>query len=125
MQLIGNQLYNLFFEYEIHCQNQQTEAYDVVVGEGLVFEEYEHEDGEDGEREELLDDFELPEVEGAAIVDEPDAVGRYHETVLDQRDAPAEEDDQRQRQFAEPGSALQFEVAVPRKGHKDVGTNQQ
>lgn len=115
---------HLLLENEIHRQNQQAEADDVVVGEGLVFEENEHEDSEDGERKELLDDFELPEVEGTAIVDEPDAVGRHHETVLDQRDAPAEEDDQRQRQFAEPSSALQFYVAVPCKGHKDIGTNQ-
>lgn len=65
--------------------------------ERLVFEEQEHEDREDGQREELLDDFELPHIERAAVADEPDAVGRHHETVLYQGDAPAEQDDQRKR----------------------------
>lgn len=68
----------------------------MVDGEGLILEEDQHEDGEDGQREELLDDLELPEVERSAVADEADAVGGHHEGILDQRDAPAEEDHQRQ-----------------------------
>ena len=112
-------------ENEIDRQDQQAESDEVVVGEGLVLEEEEHEYGEDGERQELLDDLELPEVEGAAVVDEPDAVGRHHETVLNERDAPAEENHQRQRQLAEPGRALQLQMTVPRERHEHVRTNQQ
>ena len=67
----------------------------MVDGEGLVLEEDQHEDGEDGQREELLDDLELPEVKGTAVVNEADAVGRHHEAVLDQRDTPAEENHHR------------------------------
>ena len=55
----------------------------MVDGEGLILEEDQHEDGEDGQREELLDDLELPEVERAAVADEADSVGRHHEAVLD------------------------------------------
>ena len=97
----------------------------MIVGEGLVLEENQHENGENGEREELLDDLELPQVERAAVVDEADAVGRHHEAVLYQRDAPAEKNDQRQREFAEPCRALQLQMAVPRERHEDVRTNQQ
>lgn len=97
----------------------------MVECERLVLEEKQHEYGEDGEREELLDDLELPQVERAAVVDEADAVGRHHEAVLDQRDAPAEKNDHRQRKLAEPGRALQLQMTVPRKRHEDIRTNQQ
>lgn len=117
--------HDLFLENEIHRQDQEHEADEMVEGEGLVFEEDEHEDGEDGQREELLDDFELPEVERAAVFDEADAVRRHHEAVLDQRDTPAEEDDQRQRELAEPSRALQFQMTVPCECHENVRTGQQ
>lgn len=97
----------------------------MVDGEGLVLEENQHEDGENGQREELLDHFQLPEVERSAVFNESDAVGRYHEAVLNQCDAPAEEDYQRERQLAEPGCALQFQMTVPRERHKYVRTYQQ
>ena len=63
--------------------------------EGLVFEEYEHEDCEDGQREELLNHLELPEIEWTSVVDETDTVGWHHERVFNQCNAPAEENDQR------------------------------
>lgn len=96
----------------------------MIHREGLVFEEDEHEDSEDGQREELLNHLELPEIERSAVVDEANAVGGHHETVFDQRDAPAEKNDQRQRQLAEPRNALQLQMAVPRKRHEHVRTNQ-
>lgn len=65
----------------------------MVVGEGLVLEENEHEHSEHGQRQEFLDDLELPEIERSAVFDETDSVRRNHEAVLDQRDTPAEEND--------------------------------
>ena len=65
----------------------------MVEAERLGLEKDDGEDGEDGQRDELLDDLELPEVEGTAVADETDAVGRPHERVLGQSDAPAEKDD--------------------------------
>ena len=50
---------------------------------------------------------------------------RHHETVLDQRDTPAEEDDQRQRELAEPSRALQFQMTVPCERHENIRTGQQ
>ena len=96
----------------------------MVDGEGLVLEEEQHEDGEDSQRKELLDDLELPEVERTAVLNETDAVGRHHEAVLDQRDAPAEKNDHRQRELAEPSRTLQFQMTVPRERHKYIRTNQ-
>lgn len=87
----------LFLEYEVHRQDQQAETDEMVVGEGLVLEEQKHEDGEDCQRQELLDHLELPKVERASVVEEADPVGRHHEAILDKGDAPAEQDDQWQR----------------------------
>ena len=78
----------------------------MIEGERLVLEEDQHKNGEDGQREELLNHLELPEVERTAILDESYAIGGHHETVFDQRDTPTEEDDHRQREFAEPSRAL-------------------
>ena len=91
----------------------------------LVLEKQQHENGEDGQREELLNHLELPEVERTTVVDEADTVGGHHEAVLNQGDAPAEKDNQRQREFAEPSGALQFQVTVPRERHEDIRTNEE
>ena len=97
----------------------------MVESERLILEEDQHEDGEDGQREELLDHLELPEVERTAVLDEADTVGGHHEAVFDQGDAPAEKNDHRQRELAEPSGALQLQVTVPRERHKDIRTNQE
>ena len=78
----------------------------MVESKGLILEEEQHEDGEYSQGEELLNHLELPEVERTAIFNEADAVGRHHEAVLDQGDAPTEKDDHRQRELAEPSRAL-------------------
>ena len=94
----------------------------MVVGEGLVLEDHEHEDSEDRKGDELLDDLELPEIERSAVTDEADRVGGHHEGVLNQRDAPTEKDHQRQRQLAKPSRALQLQMTVPRERHEHVRT---
>ena len=97
----------------------------MVEAERLGLEEDDGEDGEDGQRDELLDDLELPEVEGAAVADVADTVGRHHKRILCQGDAPAEKDDQRQGELAEPGRVLQLQMTVPRERHEHVRTGQQ
>lgn len=115
----------LFLEYEVNRQDQQGEADEMVVGERLVLEEQQHEKGEDRQRQELLDHLELPKVERASVVEEADPVGRHHEAILDKGDAPAEQDDQWQRELAEPCRALQLQVTVPRERHEHIRTDQQ
>ena len=92
----------------------------MVDREGLLLEKYQHEDGEDGQRDEFLDHLKLPQVERTTILDEADAVGGHHETVFNQGDAPTEKDDQRQRELAEPSCALQLQMTVPRERHEDI-----
>lgn len=97
----------------------------MVDREGLLLEKYQHEDGEDGQRDEFLDHLKLPEVERTAVPDEADAIGGHHETVFDQCDTPTEKNHQRQRELAEPCCALQLQVTVPRKRHEDIRTGEE
>ena len=45
-------------------------------------------DAEDGQRDALLDDLQLDEVEGPSVLDKADAVGGYLTAVLEEGDAP-------------------------------------
>ena len=110
----------LLLENKIHRQHQEAETDQMVDRERLVLEENQHEDREDGQRQELLNHLKLPEVERASVLDEADTVCRNHETVFNEGDAPAEKNNQRQRQLAEPGRALQLQVTVPGKGHEHI-----
>ena len=56
--------------------------------EALSLEEETNDDGEDGQGDDFLNDFQLNEGEGASVADETDAVGRYGKAVLDEGDAP-------------------------------------
>ena len=66
----------------------------MVPMELLVLENQVGNDGEDNQRDALLDDLELDEVEGTAIVDEADAVGGNLAAVLEEGDHPREGDDE-------------------------------
>src|ERR1700722_7363990 len=70
---------------------------------------------EDDQRDDFLDRLQLRRtVDGVA-----DAVAGNLQAVLEERDAPAYENDDPQRTIGE------FQVAVPREGHKDVRSDQQ
>lgn len=71
-----------------------------------------------------MNDFQLPQVERAAVSLIPDTVRRDHEAVLHQCDAPAEKHHKRQREFAEPAVALQPQMAVPSESHEHIRHNQ-
>ena len=51
-------------------------------------EHQQREDGEHGQGDCLLDDFELPKVKRSAVIDETNPVSGYHETVLDASQQP-------------------------------------
>ena len=50
-------------------------------------------DAEDGQRDTLLNDLQLNEIEGTAIFYKPQSVGRHLTAVLKKGDAPGEHDD--------------------------------
>lgn len=92
----------------------------MVPMEGLSAEEDDGEEGEDDERDDLLDDFELHEGEGAAVALEAEAVGGHLGAVLEEGHAPRYEDDADEGPVADDFHFLEFQVAVPSEGHEDV-----
>src|SRR5665213_4084741 len=73
------------------------------------------ENAEDRQRDDLLTNFEL---RGGIDIAAP-AVGRDLQEILEEGDAPTRHNDQ------PDGTVLEFQVAIPREGHKNVGERQQ
>ena len=64
----------------------------------------------------------MHECEGTAVAFEADTVGRDLEAVLEEGNRPREGDDADEWPGCGHMHLLEFEVAIPRKGHEDVGT---
>ena len=62
----------------------------MIDPERLVFEEYQHENGEHRQRHRLLDHLQLPDVEGTAVPAEANPVRRHLAAVLKQGNTPTE-----------------------------------
>ena len=87
----------LLQEGEEDGEDDAGEGCDVVPVDGLSLEDEQDDYREDGEGDNLLDDFELDEIERAAVLGVADAVGRDGEAVFEERNAPREQDDQDER----------------------------
>jgi len=85
-----------------------------VVPAQMLAEVEGDEDAEDHQRDDLLDHLEL---DGRKAGGSP-AVGRHLEAILEEGDAPTDEDDLPQRLLAK------LQVAVPGEGHEDVGEDE-
>ena len=96
-------------EHEEGSSDEAAEGYGVVPVE-LFAEVIDGEDSEDAQGDDLLDDFKLGGREGGGT----DAVGGDLQAVLEEGDAPADEDD-----FPEC-DVFMLEVSVPGHRHEDV-----
>ena len=96
-------------EHEEGSADQAAEGYGVVPMEPFS-EVVDGEDSEDAEGDDFLDDFKLGGREGAGT----NAVGWDLQAVLEEGDAPADEDD-----FPECDLFV-LEVSVPGNRHEDV-----
>lgn len=113
----------LFPEDEIDGQNQADETRQVVPPQGVRFHEDDGEDREDQQGDDFLDHFELPDREGASQLGAADAVGRDLETVFEQGDPPAEQDDGQHPEALYFG--FESDMPVPSQCHKGIGKDQQ
>lgn len=89
---------------------------------------FENEDGnqsEDRKRDELLDDFELPQIKRTAIVYVTDSVCRNHKAIFKQGNTPAKQNNHGKGELAKPSRVLQSQMAIPCKCHENIGTDQQ
>ena len=78
----------LFFEGKKHGEDDEKEGNDMVPPESLCFEDGNHDDGENGQRNGFLYDFQLDKIEWASILHCAHAVGGNHERILEQGDTP-------------------------------------
>ena len=86
----------------------------------LPMEEEVDDDREDGQGDNFLDDFQLHQVEGAAVALEADPVGRDGEAVLEEGNAPRKQDDEDERPAGGDFHLLELEMAVPCERHEDI-----
>ena len=79
----------------------------MVPTESLCLENGDDNDGEHSQGNGFLYDFQLDKVEGTAIGGRANAVGRDHEGILEQGDAPRHQDDQEKRPVFRRGDNLE------------------
>ena len=82
----------LFLEYKEDRQDKADEAREVIPAESLVLHYQLHDNGKDCERNNLLNNLQLPNGEWAAILHTAQAVGRYHKAVFEECHQPTDED---------------------------------
>ena len=93
----------------------------MVPSESLRLEDSDDDDGEHRQRNGFLYDFQLNKVEWTSVLHGTDAVGGNHEGVLKEGHAPREDNDGDERPVFDDIHLLEFEIAVPCKGHEDIG----
>ena len=87
----------LFHENQIDGTDDKEEGQNVVPVQVGALEQDGGNDGKDSQRDTLLDDLQLNQIEGSSVVDESHAVGRYLTTVLKEGYHPREGYDAYQR----------------------------
>ena len=88
----------------------------------------EHDVGNDTEhrqRDALLDNLELDEVERASVFYKSQSIGRHLTAVFKESDAPREYDDTNERPVAAGTCLLQFQMPIPSKCHKHIAKYEQ
>ena len=78
---------------KVYCQDQAAEAGEVVPLEWVALDEQNGKEREDHQRDNLLDNLELPEGEWTTKLVAADAVGWHLEAVLKKCDTPADKHD--------------------------------
>ena len=77
-------------------------------------------DGEDAQRDALLDDLQLHEVEWSAVTLEAYSVCGHLTTVLKEGNNPREGDDANQWPVVGDSCLLEFQMPIPSQRHEDV-----
>ena len=77
-------------------------------------------DAEDSQRDTFLNNLQLNEVEGSAILNEADAVGGNLTAVLQEGDAPRKRNDTQQGPVVRDTVHLEFQMPIPSQRHEDV-----
>lgn len=90
----------------------------MIPAQGFRFKKYQCKDHKNTDGNDFLDDLELEHIEWAAGSVASYFIGRYHQRIFQQGNAPADEDG------GEKANMLELEMAIPGNRHKGVGRNQ-
>ena len=77
------------------------------------------------QRDTLLDDLQLNEVERPAVVHEADAVGRHLTAILEEGNHPREGNHEIEWPVGRDARLLEAQMAIPGEGHKHVAHDKQ
>ena len=91
----------------------------------LALEEYGDYDSEYCKADNFLNHFELHQREGAAVNVRAYAVGRNLQAIFEEGYSPGKQNHQDERPAVGDMHLLQLQVAIPRKGHTNIGAYQQ
>lgn len=115
---------NLFPKSEIDRRDQAQKRDHVVQPEGLGAENQQGENRKYAQRDNFLYDLKLDQRERTAVSGKTDAVCGYLEAVFKEGDPPTYNDNKYERYGASAFRRIEFQVAVPGDGHKNVGHQQ-
>ena len=113
-----------FHKGEEDGKDDEAEGYKVVPADGFPLKDGGHYDSEDKEGDALLYYLELHEGEVTAGDLRADAVCGNHKGVFEEGHSPREDNDAYQRPVLNKIHLLEFKVAVPGKGHEDIGADE-
>ena len=82
----------LFHKYQIYGTDDEQESEDVVPMKVVALKQNVGDDGKDGQRDTLLNDLQLDEAEGAAVIDKAQTVGWHLTAILEERNHPRKGD---------------------------------
>lgn len=102
-----------FHENEIDGEDQATKSCEMVPVKRLTVKQDVYDDGEDDERNDFLNNFELYKRERTAITVETNTVGRDLKGIFCQGDEPREKDYGVKWPVGKGLDGLQTQVAVP------------
>ena len=80
----------LFHEHQIDGADDEQERKDVVPMQMVALKHDVGNNGKDGQRDALLHNLQLYKAERSAVTDEPKPVGWYLAAILEERNAPRE-----------------------------------
>jgi uncharacterized protein (UPF0335 family) len=112
------------FPNKINRPHQQYKPHEMVPFQRLVLKKHQSKNGKHHQRDNLLCHLELDKTERAAVFDIPHFVGGHHEAIFKKSDEPTGQNKAEQARLLEKFEVLELEVAVPSKGHKDIGEDQ-
>ena len=116
----------LLQEYEEYRRDKATECNEMIPLQRLALEAHNGENREDGNRYHLLYHLELHQREGTTVAHETDTVGRYLTSIFEERQTPADKNDNVQRCIVRDElHLLKLEMSVPSECHEDIRYDKQ